>query len=201
MKTLEVKLTFDEDILGTAPADKEIYRNYIGTKAPDPDTANEEAEALDVEAAAEKTMTVFARDEEGRPCLYDYHVKGHFKDACSMLKKVPKSKSSGLKAHKKEIDGLIFVSPSLIPLEMPEGKTIGNCQRPLRASTAMGERVALAMSESVPAGSTCTFEVTCLVDSDIELVREWLDYGKLRGIGQWRNSGCGRYSYEELRCY
>ena len=201
MKTLEVKLTFDEEILGTAPADKDIYKNFIGSKAPDPDTANEEAEALDVDAIAEKTMTVFARDEEGRPSLYDYHIKGHFKDACSMLKKVSGSKSAGLKAHKKEIDGLIFVAPRLIPLILPEGKTVGNCQRPLRASTAQGERVALAMSESLPAGTTCTFEVTCLVDNDVDLVREWLKYGELRGIGQWRNSGCGRYHVEEIRCY
>ena len=28
--------------------------------------------------------------------------------------------------------------------------------------------------------------------------REWLDYGALRGIGQWRNSGKGRYTYEIL---
>ena len=26
-------------------------------------------------------------------------------------------------------------------------------------------------------------------------VREWLDYGILRGIGQWRNSGKGRFTY------
>lgn len=24
---------------------------------------------------------------------------------------------------------------------------------------------------------------------------EWLDYGILRGLGQWRNSGKGRFSY------
>lgn len=27
---------------------------------------------------------------------------------------------------------------------------------------------------------------------------EWLDYGKLRGLGQWRNSGKGRFTYELL---
>ena len=29
-------------------------------------------------------------------------------------------------------------------------------------------------------------------------VREWLDYGKFSGIGQWRNSGHGRFTWEEL---
>ena len=201
MKTLEVKLTFTEEVLGTSPNDEDIYRNFIGSKAPDATTIEEEVEALGADAVAEKGMTVFARDENGNPCLYDYHVKGHFKDACSMLKKATGSLSKDIKAHKKMIDGLIFVNPRLIPLEIPEGKTMGVCQRPLRAQTAQGERVALAMSESVPAGTTCNLEITCLTDGDEKYVREWLNYGAWRGIGQWRNSGCGRYTWQEIRCY
>lgn len=201
MKTLEAKLTFTEEVLGTSPNDEDIYRNFIGSKAPDAQTVEEEVAAMGADAVAEKGMTVFARDENGTPCLYDYHVKGHFKDACSMLKKATGSLSKDIKAHKKLIDGLVFVNPRLIPLEIPEGKAMGVCQRPLRAQTAQGERVALAMSESVPAGTTCTIEITCLTDDDIKYVREWLDYGAWRGIGQWRNSGCGRYKWEEVRCY
>ena len=201
MKTIEAKLTFTEEVLGTSPNDEDIYRNFIGSKAPDATTIEEEVEALGADAVADKGMTVFARDEDGNPCLYDYHVKGHFKDACSMLKKATGSLSKDIKAHKKMIDGLVFVNPRLIPLEIPEGKTMGVCQRPLRAQTAQGERVALAMSESVPAGTTCTIEITCLTDDDVKYVREWLDYGHFRGIGQWRNSGCGRYTWEEIRCY
>ena len=201
MKTLEVKLTFTEEILGTSPSDEDIYRNFIATKAPDAATIEEEVDALGVDEVTEKGMTVFARDEEGRPCLYDYHIKGHFKDACSMLKKVGDNESSACKAFKKQIDGLIFVNPRLIPLVLPEGKEVGVCQRPLRAQTPMGERVALAISESVPAGTTCELEITCLVDSDVAMVKEWLDYGRLRGIGQWRNSGKGRYTWELLEEY
>ena len=201
MKTLEAKLTFTEEVLGTSPNDEDIYRNFIGSKAPDAQTVEEEVAAMGADAVAEKGMTVFARDEDGNPCLYDYHVKGHFKDACSMLKKATGSLSKDIKAHKKMIDGLVFVNPRLIPLEIPEGKTMGVCQRPLRAQTAQGERVALAMSESVPAGTTCTIEITCLTDDDVKYVREWLDYGHFRGIGQWRNAGKGSYTWEEIRCY
>ena len=201
MKTLEVKLTFTEEVLGTSPANEEIYRDFIGTKAPDAQTVEEEVEALGVDAVVEKGMTVFARDENGNPALYDYHIKGHFKDACSMLKKATGSKSAAVKAHKKMIDGLVFVSPRLITLHIPEGQEMGVCQRPLRAQTAQGERVALAMSESVPAGTTCEMEITCLTDGDIQYVKEWLDYGRLRGIGQWRNSGCGRYTWELIKEY
>ena len=233
MKTLEVRLTFTEQVLGTAPADKDIYRNFIGSKAPDAATVEEEVEALGVDEVAEKGMTVFARDEDGCPALYDYHIKGHFKDACSMLARVKGTESSKLVAHKKEIDGLIFPCPRLIKLVVPEGEEVGVCQRPLRAQTAQGERVALAMSESVPAGTTCEFEITTLIENSgaktrkkkvktkneagevvedvievesggvdyIKLIREWLDYGRYRGIGQWRNSGCGRYTWELIREY
>lgn len=33
-------------------------------------------------------------------------------------------------------------------------------------------------------------------DAHEKAVLEWLEYGQLRGIGQWRNSGKGRFSYE-----
>ena len=76
---------------------------------------------------------------------------------------------------------------------------IDYCERPLRASTPQGERVSIAKSESVPAGSTVEFEVTCLDPSLEGMVRECLDYGQLRGLGQWRNSGKGRYVWEEIK--
>lgn len=59
-------------------------------------------------------------------------------------------------------------------------------------------RVSLANSEQIPAGSTCEFEITCMDDAHEKAVLEWLDYGKLRGLGQWRNSGKGRFTYELL---
>lgn len=200
MKTLEVKLTFTEEVLGTAPNDEDVYRNFIASKAPDAQTIEEEIAEHGAEAVGDKGMTVFGY-EDGIPCLYDYMIKGFFKDSCSMLKKATGSKSASIKAHKKMVDGLIFVAPRLIHLNIPDGTDMGVCQRPLRAQTPQGERVALAMSESVPPGTTCEFEITCLTDGDEEYVREWLNYGKFRGIGQWRNSGKGRFEWEELRCY
>ena len=83
-------------------------------------------------------------------------------------------------------------------LALPAGTGIGNCQRPLRASTPQGERVALASSETVPAGTKLRFDIVML-DPKLEgLVREWLDYGELRGLGQWRNAGKGSYSWKEV---
>lgn len=204
MKTLHVTVTFLEPVLGTAPKNPEIYRDYIGSKAPDADGIEEEVAALGVDGAVEKGMTVFPRNGAGEPILWDYQIKGFFKDACSMLaraagkgedgKKLPVNESSKMKAYKKIIDGLIFVQPRQIPFQF-EGE-VGTLQRPLRAQTMQGERVTLAMSETIPAGATVAFDVVLLNDDHEKAVREWLDYGVLRGIGQWRNSGMGRFTYE-----
>lgn len=196
MKTMKIRITFTEPILGTSPSNKDVYRDYIGSKAPDASTIEDEVEALGVDEVAEKSMTVFPRTADGVPFLYDYQIKGFFKDTCGGLKKVTSKLSSKIKAYKKEIDKLIFPFPREIPFE--NFGTIGECQRPLRAQTAQGERISLAMSEQIPAGATITFSVDMLSDDHEDLLREWLDYGKYSGIGQWRNSGMGRFLWEEL---
>ena len=101
-----------------------------------------------------------------------------------------------MKAFKKIIDGLIFVKPRMIPFVF-EGP-VGNCQRPLRGQTAQGERIALANSETVPAGSTVDFTILMLDPAHEAVVKEWLDYGQYRGLGQWRNSSKGIFSWEEV---
>lgn len=206
MKKIKVKLTFTEPILGTWPSNQNIAREFIASKSPDAATIEDEVAALGADAVADKGMTVFPRNEKGEPVLYDYQVKGFFKDSCGMLgriggksetgKKKAVNESGKIASYKKVIDGLIFVEPRMIPLKF-DGE-IGDCQRPLRAQTAQGERVSLANSEEIPAGATCEFEVLCMDDSHEKAVLEWLDYGALRGIGQWRNSGKGRFTYEIL---
>lgn len=196
MKEMKVRLTFTEEILGTAAADKEIHKTYIASMAPNAPSKKEEVEAIGVEAAIEKGMTIFPRNKEGVPIYWDYQIKGFFKDAAGMLRKVPGTKSSKIKAYKKEIDGLIFVKERQIPIHF-EG-TIGNCERPLRGQTPQGEKTALANSESIPAGAWIEFTVQCLTDTMAGAVAEWFDYGALRGLGQWRNSGKGRYLWDWL---
>lgn len=193
MKTLRVRLTFTEPLLGTSPANKDIYRDFVAAKAPDAALAEEETEGLE---EAVQGGTVFHRLEDGTPCLYDYHIKGFFKAACGALKRAGAPVSSKIKAHKKEIDLLVFPEPRRIPIRF-DG-LMGECQRPLRAQTAKGERVSLAISEEIPAGATVEFSVSCLKDDLIKAVEEWLDYGRWSGIGQWRNSGKGRFTWEKL---
>lgn len=188
-----VTLKFTTDILGTVPLNKEIYVDYIASKVDAPPVAVTEADTIILE---EKGKTGFHRREDGTPFLYDYIIKGFFKDACGMLGRVEDSLSKKVRAYKKVIDGLVFVTERRIPFVL--AGDIGELQRPLRAQTAQGERIALAFSETIPAGSEITFGLDVLDDKSApeELLREWLDYGKYRGLGQWRNASYGRFTYE-----
>ena len=201
MSDIKVRLTFTEKVLGTASNNKELHAEYIASNAPDAKSKAEEIEALGADEYREKQMTVFPRNEKGEPIFWDYQIKGFFKDSCSALQRCKGSdiakESCKLKAYKKIIDGCIFVFPRQIRIDMHGGK-IGNLQRPLRAQTAQGERIALADSETVPEGSTIEITIECLNDSYDAVVKEWLDYGKYKGIGQWRNASFGRFTYETL---
>jgi hypothetical protein len=193
MQKINIEITFREELLGTASADPKIHEEFIASKAPDAPTTEEEVANLGAEAVVEKSMSVFPK-ENGRPFLYDYQIKGFFKDACGSLKRVPGTLSEKLKAYKKVIDGTIFVTPRKIIFN---GETkVGHCQRPLRAQTLQGERVALANSETIAEGSKLSFTVVLLNPKDEPLLKEWLNYGEFRGLGQWRNSGKGRFTWE-----
>ena len=194
--TLKVRVKTFEEMLGTASSNKELHEEFIASKAPDAPKMEEEVAAVGAEEVFQKDLTVFPRDKDGNPIAWDYQWKGFFKDACGALREVPKTKCSLIKAYKKKIDGLVFVGPRMIPIQF-DGE-VGTCQRPLRAQTAKGERVALASSESIPAGAVMEFEIQLLLPSLEKAIIEMLDYGKLRGFGQWRNSGKGRFTYEIL---
>ncbi|MDR1516469.1 MAG: hypothetical protein LBS45_12325 [Synergistaceae bacterium] len=197
MKKMRIKLTFEEQALGLSPSNPDVYREYIASKAPDSLSVEEEVEAIGVDETVQKGMTIFPKLPDGTPFFWDYQIKGFFKDACGMLARVKDkdnaTESSKLKAYRKEIDGLVFVQPRNIPIKVSGPLSV--LERPLRIS-GLTERVALAISETVPVGSVMEFEVTLLKPSLDKLVIEWLDYGVLRGLSQWRNAGWGRFTYE-----
>lgn len=181
MKILQCKLTTIEAMLGTASNNKELHSEFIASHAPDAPSREEEIAAVGVDEVIEKGMTVFSRNKDGKPILWDYQIKGFFKDACGVLRKVKGTKSSKIKAYKKEIDGLIFVQERQIPVQTAEELT--NCQRPLRAQTAQGERNSLASSEEIAAGAKMEFSILVMSDDLVPAVKEWL---KLReAAGAW----------------
>jgi hypothetical protein len=210
LKSIKVRITLDEEMLGTMPSNKELYSTFIASKSPDAKTREQEIEEFGSEAIEDRGKSIFLVDEKGR-YLYDYHIKGFFKDACRALRRGQGTLSRLLTAYKQIIDGMVFPRPRKIYLHIPDGMSIGECQRPLRADTPKGSITSLVCSETVPAGTT--FEVDIVFfelekslkikrrDKEVKLgmqdfIEEWFDYGALRGLGQWRNSGKGVFSYE-----
>ena len=193
MEIYHIKLTFLEPILGTVPKDPDIYKSYIADKAALNDEELAE-ELATVERIEEKGWTGFHK-LNGLPVIYNYAIKGFFKDACSMLTRTKDSESGKVRAFKKIIDGLVFIEPRQIYLVLPDNAKIGVLERPLRAQTAQGERITLARSDTCPAGTTMEFTVKILGQVSEKLLREWLDYGGFRGLGQWRNADYGKFEY------
>lgn len=196
MKEFKIRITLTEEMLGMSPTDPEIFDNFIASNAPDAPTREEEIEIMGLQAVQEKGKTVFPKMEDGTPHLWDYQLKGFFKDAVGMLRRVPGTACSKVKAFKKEIDGLLFIEERIVPINC--AGPIGCCQRPLRTDGPSGSMTALASGETVPAGSSFEFTLTLMRDDMENWVRECLDYGKRRGMCQWRNSGKGRFTWEDI---
>ena len=204
MKVYDVTITFTEGLLGTVSQDPETYRAFIQKRALEAgkelEEVEDEMETLGtVDEAVAKSSTGFHRLEDGTPAIYDYVIKGCFKGACGALRRVKADDgqeatlSSKLTAFKKIIDTLVFVKPRRIPLVVAGEED--SLERPLRAQTAQGERIALTRSEMVLPGSQLTFKVYVMGVVSEDLLREWLGYGEWLGMGQWRSGGWGTYTY------
>lgn len=170
----------------------------------------------------EASVDVFSIDPEtGNPIFWDYQIRGFFKDTMKALKdmlSIKKSKegedevkTSALKKLSKMtvatvasfnkmpatwVDRGIFVGPRMIQIELPAGSKMGYCQRPLRVEKFPKDITSLKNSETVPAGSVIKFKVGILNDADEKYVLACLHYGFLRGFGEWRNSGKGRFKFD-----
>ena len=208
---IRVRMTFIDSILGSEPSNPELHEDYIQTKIPEDMYSQEELEKIkaeEIQALMDgevKGRTVFYRNEDGEPCLKNNHIKGFFKSACAALRTDKTNLSSKITSYKKEIDLHVFVyadadDPASRFIPIQKHGEIGVCQRPLRAQTMQGERVALADSEEIQAGAFIEFDVVILKHDKkplgIDLVKEWLEFARYNGFGQWRNSGHGAAIYE-----
>lgn len=237
MKTesLRFKLTFQTPLLGCASGNPEIHQEFIASKAMDQAKSEEEVAAVakaiegkeplteqDIAEKVEKASTVFPKDENGLH-VWDYQVKGYFKESIGVLIELGEVDLSKWLV-KRAVDQFVFTFPRRIYLRNPEGEIIkrpaSTLQRPLRASTLQGDRIALARSELLPEGTTAEFEVRILRPSpakaktdkkgnlkkgyesnvaiiDAETIRSAMQYGEMHGFLQWRGGGFGRFTFEE----
>ena len=189
-KIYSLKITFTTSVLGTQP-NKDIATEYITSKAVDEHGNLPEDELLTLPEAMQKGTTGFHR-LDGKTIYYDYMVKGFLKEAGLTFNGL-----RNVKNLRSKIENLVFVEPRQIALLLPDGATMTYCERPLRAMTAQGPRTSVARSEELPAGTRleCKLKV---YDGPIsfELLQDLLSYGADKGLGQWRNGGHGRFTFE-----
>jgi len=198
---MKVKITLTEEMLGTASANPEIHEEFIASKSKDAEKVKEELESLPAEELMSKATTVFHKDKNGCPVIWDYQIKGFVKEAIGVLLeiqdkeiRVGKTKLSKY-THTRIVDNYIFVQPRQIKLCDKVGAI---CTRPIRVNTMKGERVSLASSETVPAGTSFECEITTLAPALEGMLTDALNYGALKGLGQWRNSSKGRFTWEKI---
>jgi hypothetical protein len=186
-----IRITFLTPVLGSQPT-VDVASEYLATKYVDNGGELPADEAETLPEVVEKGTTVFHRDEEGEPLFFDYQVKGFLKEAGRIFNGL-----HGVKALRSKVENLVFVTPRKIKLHLPEGSAMTFLERPLRAETAQGPRIALARSEQLPEGTW--FEMTLEVfDGPVtdDILRDLLTYGEKKGLGQWRNGGFGRFAFE-----
>lgn len=205
---MKVELKFIEPVLGTLAGDPELAKEFIASKHPE-SPQKDEQEAIDnLDETIEKASTVFPRHDD-KPFIWDYQFKGFFKTACLAMIETGTLTKEALKSVrltpylcKRTVDTQIFVAPRRIFLELPEGcnpDKLNFCERPLRGQTQRGERIALARSEEAPEGTTVRFEIIVMNPKLEPFIKRWLDFGRLYGMLQWRNSGKGRFEWKELQ--
>ena len=203
MSKYEVILDITEPVLGTVPKDKNIYKTYVqkeitaavaagavganGTKLYQ-EQLDEEAESIT--EMEERGWTGF-HELDGRPFVFDYYIKGHIKDVANVLKD-----QLGVRNLRSKVENVVFVQPRRIFFEPQPGLTMVRdvLERPLRAMTMEGPRVTLTRSDTL-ADVSLRFYVLILKNTEVKrpLVEGLFEYGNLRGLGQWRNGGWGRY--------
>ncbi len=203
---MKVELTFTEPLLGTLAGDPKVATEFILSKHPDGIPQPDETESL--EETTEKASTLFSRNSDGQPLLWDYQIKGFLKSAClamlesgTMTEKELKPVKLGRWSYKRTIDLVVFPSPRRLILELPDGVSPDNLdflERPLRKDGFKGGNVCLARSETCPVGTKLQCEITTLNPKLTDYIKRWLDYGALSGLGQWRNSGMGRFDWTEI---
>jgi hypothetical protein len=198
---MKIEITLLEPMLGTLSGNPEIAKEFIQSKHPN-GMQLDELHAETPEAEITKTSTVFPR-ENGKVFIWDYQIRGFFKEAFGAIIDSEEFTQEQLKMvqltkylHKRTVDNQIFVNPRKIFAEFT-GETTW-CERPLRCMTMQGERISVARSEELPAGTKFHCEIIIRKDSLADYITEALDYGQFKGLGQWRNSGRGRFEWKQI---
>lgn len=194
----DLAVTFTEPLLASSPSDPKVYDQFIASRQRKEDEDRGDEVATLPAAEQERVgASVFHRDDSGL-FLFDYHLRGFFKDSAEAV-----IGRAELSAYKSKINKWLFVSPRRIRLLSANGAAAlapdGDLQRPLRAMTMQGPRVSVKRSEKLDAGARFIAQIEVLPLGEKELseerLRKCLDYGAYAGLGEWRNGSFGRFEY------
>lgn len=214
----DVQVEFLTEALGTRPKDPNVLKTWLGLKRAEVERALEagtvspvrmhefeeevaEAEALDGDGADEdeRHWTGFPTDPEtGEVFIYNYQIAGALREfAQSYGKKLCSVKNLGSKIRR-----YVFIEPRKSYIGVFEADR--HLERPLRAQTARGPRIALVRSDVLEPGTRIGFRVEVVADGEITpmLVVKLLCCGEIAGTFQWRTGGYGRWkvlSFEEAK--
>lgn len=190
-------------ILGAQAANPKVHSEFIAAKAAKQEKGEKQTAMLPEENLETKGLTVFLRDD-GVLCLADYVIKGFLKEALGVIKSQVKIGSPATK-----VDNLILVEPEYLHFTR-NGKPVTEAdeifERPLRAMTMQGPRVSVSASEIIRPDWELEFTLT-LVDNEMtaksvaltwNVIEEALNYGAIKGLGQWRNGRNGRFTWETV---
>ena len=180
-----VRETFTTRVLGSAPANPEVYENYILSKRiKEEERRKKAAERKGVETVPPKGseaeeletirddagVTVFHNDldgitesgEKGKGLFfYDYQIAGFWKEAAEIL-----APEHGIKQPRSKLDNFMIIDPRRVYIHGANGdiltKPSSQLERPLRAMTMQGPRVSLACSEVIDPGCWIEYELDFL---------------------------------------
>lgn len=191
-------------ILGAQAANPKVHSEFIAAKAEKQEKGEEQTAMLPKEELEKKGLTVFLRDD-GVLCLADYVIKGFLKEALGVIKSQVKIGSPTTK-----VDNLILVEPEYIHFTRG-GKPVTDAdeifERTLRAMTMQGPRVSVSASEIIRPDWEIEFTLTLIANEKTaksvaltwNFIEEALNYGAIKGLGQWRNGQNGRFTWETVK--
>ena len=191
-KEIEALLRTVEEVVGTSLTREEVSQLFSGDEKLK--SLRESLGGFDTQG-----VTVFFRDKNGKPCLGNHMIKGFLKAAGEAFARTLPTKN-GTMLHSATYTSAIInqhvtVTPDFLvaskDIERTKDKKPKYLQRSLRVQTAQGQRVTLAKSEVLPAGTEFTFTVKVMDGSPFtkEVLEQLLSYGEMVGLGQWRGSG------------
>lgn len=202
---LKVALTLTDEMLGTLSSNVNIWEDYQSKGVASEEAKSEERKLVEESIAKsnDQAQTIFLRQGDDI-VIPAYMLKANLKEASRAMIQVDGSLTHKISsAYVSKIVQLVFVQPKYLKCVLPPGATVGTCQRPLITNGPQGKRTALAKSETIPAGTKIYATITCLAEKvgkvsiqTNDWIEELLRYGALYGLGQWRNSGKGTFTFE-----